>query len=133
MNDVQLHPVSDQVMHVDFLRVNKKTKIAVAVPVNFVNEDKCKGLKEKGVMNVIRYEVDLVVSATAIPDAIDIDITDFEIGDSIKISNLIRYCTYNFVERMYAKIFWRNTMYDVRPYHIDNSTEKLRGERIGQS
>lgn len=85
--DVQLHPVSDQVLHVDFLRVNKKTKITVAVPVNFTNQDKCAGLREKGILSVIRYDVDLVCSATDIPEAIDIDITDFEIGDSIKISH----------------------------------------------
>lgn len=87
--DVQLHPVSDQVLHVDFLRVNKKTKITVAVPVNFVNQEECKGLKEKGILSVIRYEVDLVCSATAIPEAIDIDMTDFDIGDSIKISHAV--------------------------------------------
>ena len=85
--DVQLHPVSDQVLHVDFLRVSDKTKITVAVPVNFTNQEKSPGIREKGILNVIRYDVDLVCKATAIPEAIDVDLSEFNIGDSVKISN----------------------------------------------
>ena len=85
--DVQLHPVSDQVLHVDFLRVSDKTKITVAVPVNFTNQEKRPGIKEKGILNVIRYDVDLVCRATNIPEAIDVDLSEFNIGDSVKISN----------------------------------------------
>jgi len=87
--DVQLHPVSDNVLHVDFLRVNDKTKLTVAVALNFINQDDCVGIKEKGILNVIRYDVDLVCKAIAIPDAIDVDLTKFEIGDSIKISDAV--------------------------------------------
>ena len=85
--DVQLHPVSDQVLHVDFLRVSDKTKITVAVPVNFTNQEQSPGIKEKGILNVIRYDVDLVCRATNIPEAIDVDLSEFNIGDSVKISN----------------------------------------------
>ena len=87
--DVQLHPVTDNVLHVDFLRVTDKTKITVAVPVNFLNQEKCKGILEKGVLNVIRYDVDLVCRAKNMPDAIDIDLTEFDIGDSVKISDAV--------------------------------------------
>lgn len=86
--DVQEHVIMGTVQHVDFLRVTPKTKIAVNVPVNFINEDKCPGLINKGVMNVIRFEVELVCQATNIPDNIDVDMTPFEIGDSIKISDV---------------------------------------------
>ena len=87
--DIQLHPVSDNVLHVDFLRVNDKTKLTVAVALNFTNQEACAGIKEKGILNVIRYEVDLVCKAVAIPEAIDVDLTKFEIGDSIKISDAV--------------------------------------------
>ena len=87
--DIQLHPVSDNVLHVDFLRVTDKTKLTVAVALNFINQEECAGIKEKGILNVIRYEVDLVCKAVNIPEAIDVDLTKFEIGDSIKMSDAV--------------------------------------------
>ncbi len=85
--DVQLHPVTDNVQHVDFLRVTDKTKITVAVTVNYINQEEAKFVAEKGVFNVNRYEVDINCKATAIPDEIVVDVKDFDIGDSIKISD----------------------------------------------
>lgn len=85
--DVQLHPVSDNVLHVDFLRVTDKTTVTVAVSVNFTNQEQSPGIKEKGVLNIIRYDVDIICQAKNIPDEIEVDISTFEIGDSIKISN----------------------------------------------
>ena len=87
--DVQIHPVKDSVEHVDFLRVTDKTKITVAVPVNFINQEECAGIKEKGILNVIRYDVDIDCRARSIPDEIEVDLTKFEIGDSIKISDAV--------------------------------------------
>ena len=86
--DVQLDPVTDQVIHVDFLRVTKKTKIAVQVPVHFINQDQCEGLQRKGVLNVVRHEVELMCSATHIPEFVELDMTGFVIGDSLKLSNV---------------------------------------------
>lgn len=85
--DVQLHPVSDNVLHVDFLRVTDKTTITVAVPVSFVNQEEAKYTEEKGILNINRYEVDIVCKAKNIPDEIVVDVTKFVIGDSIKISD----------------------------------------------
>ncbi|WP_169570156.1 50S ribosomal protein L25/general stress protein Ctc [Sneathiella limimaris] len=85
--DIQLHPVKDSPVHVDFLRVSAKSQIAVNVAVNFLNEDKCQGLIRGGVLNVVRHEVELMVSATAIPEAIEVDLSKFDIGDSIHISD----------------------------------------------
>lgn len=85
--DVQLHPVTDIVEHMDFLRVTSKTKIAVNIPVQFVNEDTCVGLDAGGILNVIRFDVELLCSATAIPDVLEVDIAAKAIGDSIKISD----------------------------------------------
>ena len=87
IRDIQLHPVSDNVEHADFLRVTAKTMIAVNVPVNFINEEHSPGIQEKGVLNVTRFEVELLCSAMAIPDQIDVDLTGKNYGDSIKISD----------------------------------------------
>ena len=85
--DVQLHPVTDVVEHVDFLRVNKKTKIAVMVPVQFINEDKSPSLDQKGTLNVVRHDVELLCSAMAIPDVIEVNVEGKEHGDAVKISD----------------------------------------------
>lgn len=87
--DIQLHPVTDKVQHVDFLRVTAKTKITVSVPVQFINEEKSPGIEdEKGILNVARYELDLTCKATAIPDFVEVDLDGAQIGDAIKLSNV---------------------------------------------
>lgn len=85
--DVQTHPVKDYVEHIDFLRVSPKTKIKVYVPVHFINEEESPGLKNKGSLNVVRYDVELVCQATDMPEFIEVDLTGFDMGDAIKISN----------------------------------------------
>ena len=84
--DLQLDPVRDFPLHVDFLRLGKGAKIAVEIPCNFFNEEESPGLKQGGVLNVVRYTLELVCPATAIPDAIDIDLTGLELGDGVHIS-----------------------------------------------
>jgi len=85
--DVQLHPVKENVLHVDFLRVTNKTKLTVAIPVSFVNQEGSPWQEEKGVLNIVRHEVDLVCQATAIPEEIEVDVSELNIGDSVKISD----------------------------------------------
>lgn len=85
--DVQLHPVTDNVQHIDFLRVTAKTKITVDVPVHFINEEKSPGLDEKGILNVVRYTVELRCSATHIPELIEVNLEGKEQGDSVNISD----------------------------------------------
>ena len=85
--DIQLHPVTDVVEHVDFLRVSAKTKIAVNVPVKFINEDKSPGLEDKGILNVTRYDVEVVCLATNIPDEIEVNLEGKEQGDAVKSSD----------------------------------------------
>ena len=84
--DVSLHPVSDRPEHVDFLRLSKDSKIEVAIPVVFVNQEDSPGLKKGGVLNVVRHELDLICEADKIPSEIEIDVTGKEVGDSIHIS-----------------------------------------------
>lgn len=82
--DVQLNPVTDIIEHVDFLRVNQKTKIAVMVPVNFINEEASPGMKEKGILAITRHDLEVVCKAVNIPDEIEVDLTGKEHGDSVK-------------------------------------------------
>jgi large subunit ribosomal protein L25 len=84
--DVAFHPVSERPLHVDFFRVDKDTKITIDVPVVFINEDKSPGLKRGGVLNVVRHEVELACDASHIPETLEIDVTGFDVGESIHIS-----------------------------------------------
>lgn len=84
--DVQYHPVTDRPIHVDFLRVAADTMVAVEVPVRFVNEEASPGLKRGGVLNIVRHEVELRCPAGQIPEELVVDLTGFEVGDSIHIS-----------------------------------------------
>jgi large subunit ribosomal protein L25 len=84
--DYQLDPVKDFLIHVDFLRVTGASRITVDVPVHFVNQESSPGLKRGGVLNIVRHEIELEVSATAIPEFIEVDLKDADIGDSIHIS-----------------------------------------------
>ncbi|MEQ8344338.1 MAG: 50S ribosomal protein L25/general stress protein Ctc [Sneathiellaceae bacterium] len=86
--DVQLDPVTDWPIHVDFLRVGASSRIQVDVPVHFLNHEKSPGLKRGGVLNVVRHELELYCPAMSIPHQIDIDLSKAEIGDSIHISSV---------------------------------------------
>jgi large subunit ribosomal protein L25 len=87
--DVAFDVVTDQPIHVDFLRISKNATVTVAVPVVFTNEDDAPGIKRAGgVLNVVRHEIELVVEASNIPTEITIDLTGREVGDSIHISDV---------------------------------------------
>ena len=82
---VDFHPVSSRPIHVDFLRIGEHTKVHVAVPVRFDNEDASPGLKRGGVLNVVQHELELVCDAANIPNEIHISLEGLEIGDSVHI------------------------------------------------
>lgn len=86
--EVQFHPVTDEAIHFDLMRVSADARITVAVPVRFLNEERSPGLKQGGVLNVVRHEVELVCPVDAIPEHIDIDLSHFTIGDSIHFSQV---------------------------------------------
>lgn len=86
--DVAFHPVSDRPLHADFLRLAKDATVHVNVPVAFVNEAASPGLKRGGVLNIVRHELELVCEADKIPDDIAIDVTGFDVGESIHISHV---------------------------------------------
>lgn len=86
--DIQLDPVRDFPLHVDFMRVSKSSRIDVNVAVHFVDEEKSPGLKRGGVLNIVRHEVELSCPADAIPERIEISVDGLDIGDAIHISSV---------------------------------------------
>jgi len=84
--DVEFHPVTDRPLHADFLRVSEHAKVHVNVPVSFANEEKSPGLKRGGVLNVVRHELELVCDAAEIPDQVVVDMSGYDVGDSVHIS-----------------------------------------------
>lgn len=86
--DAQRHPVSELLEHVDFMRVDPKTRIRVAVPVKFVNSDKSPGIKRGGVLNIVMHSIELWAAATNIPAAVLLDLTGLEINDGIHSASI---------------------------------------------
>lgn len=86
--DIQVDPVKDLPMHVDFMRVSAKTRVTVNVPVRFLNDETSPGLKAGGVLNVVRHEIEVIAPATAIPEALEVDLADAQMDDSLKISSV---------------------------------------------
>lgn len=84
--EIQLDPVRDFLIHVDFLRVSKSSRLDVEISVHFVDEEKSPGLKRGGTLNIVRHEVELSCPADSIPEQIEISLEGYDIGDSIHIS-----------------------------------------------
>src|SRR4051794_36774004 len=85
---VDFHPVTSRPIHVDFLRIGEHTKVHVAVPMRFDNEEASPGLKRGGVLNVVIHELELVCDAAHIPNEIHISLAGLEIGDSVHIGQV---------------------------------------------
>ena len=85
---VQLDPVRDFPIHVDFMRVSKDALVTVEVPVHFLNDAASPGLKRGGVLNVVRHTIPVRCPADKIPDHFDVDLTGLEIGDSVHICEI---------------------------------------------
>lgn len=86
--DVQRHVVKDLPTHVDFMRLKRTTKINLFINVEVTGEEESPGLKKGGVLSLVRPEVELVVTASDIPESITVDVSELEIGDSATISNV---------------------------------------------
>jgi large subunit ribosomal protein L25 len=84
--EVQVDPVTDRPVHVDFMRLGEGAKIRLAIPVHFRNHADSPGLKKGGVLNIVRHEVDLLCPAESIPDEIVVDLAGLDIHDSVHIS-----------------------------------------------
>ena len=86
--DVAYHVVSEEPIHIDFMRVVSGKKIVLEIPVKFINHPDSPGLKRGGVLNIVRRAVELKCPAESIPDDITIDLTGTDIGTSLKISSV---------------------------------------------
>src|SRR5690349_5782707 len=86
--DVHFDPVFDKVLHADFQRVNKDSKIHVNVPVVVKNEGASPGLKRGGVLNLVRHEIEFLCSPDNIPQQVVVDIAGLDIGGSVHISSV---------------------------------------------
>ena len=86
--EVKYHILSDEPIHVDFLRILPGVKIKIEVPVNFINHEKSPGLKRGGVLNIVRRKVELNCPSEKIPENLTIDLEGVDIGESFKISSI---------------------------------------------
>ena len=86
--DVQVHPVKDHPIHLDLMRVSRKTRTNVEIPVQFINDEECPGLKAGGVLNIVRHTIEVIAPAMEIPEKFELDLTDLEVGDVIHVSKI---------------------------------------------
>ncbi len=81
-------PITDEPIHIDFLRIVKGSKVVLEIPVKFINNEKSPGLKRGGVLNIVRRKVELKCPSENIPTELIVDLDNLEIGASIKISSI---------------------------------------------
>ena len=86
--DVQINPVTDIPIHVDFMRLATGAEVRVNVRAVFINEEECPGIKRGGLINVVRHTIEMVCRVDSIPEAIECDLEGMEIGDSVHISDV---------------------------------------------
>lgn len=90
VKDMQRHPAKPVIMHVDFQRVSKDVAIHVNVPLHFINEDECKGIKEQGgVVSHNMTDVEISCLPGDLPESIDVDMTNVEIDQIVHLSDLV--------------------------------------------
>ena len=86
--DVQFNPVSDRIEHIDFMRISAKTKVTVHVPIHFVNQEECPGIKLKGILNIVHHDLSLRCPATAVPEYLEVDLSKAELGTALHLSDI---------------------------------------------
>ena len=86
--DIAYDPVSDEPIHIDFMRIAKGSTLVLEIPIKFINHDKSPGLKKGGVLNTVRRKVELKCPAENIPNEIVVDLDKTEINASLKISSV---------------------------------------------
>ena len=86
--EVSYDTLTDDPIHIDFLRIVKGAKIIIEIPVRFINNEKSPGLKRGGVLNIVRRKVELKCATESVPNELVVDLDGLEIGTSIKISSI---------------------------------------------
>ena len=89
VKEIQRHPATQRVLHADLMRVDPDTKISISVPVRFINEDSCVGVKmHGGVVSHLINDIDITCLASNLPEYLEVDVENLDIGDSIFLSAL---------------------------------------------
>ena len=131
VKSIQRHKVKNFPIHVDFQRVDDKTRIIVSIPIEFINQELCPGLKQGGVLNVVRRELELSCLANNIPEKFEINLEGKQIGDDIRLSSI------ELSEGMKPTILGRDFMLstiqapkveEVETKTEDEATEEVTGE-----
>ena len=89
VKELQRHPATQRVLHADLQRVNPDTKISISVPVRFLNEDNCKGVKmHGGAISRLINNIDITCLASNLPEYLEVDVAELDVGDSVFLSAL---------------------------------------------
>lgn len=88
VRDVQMHPVKNLPLHIDLMEVSKDSRIHLQIPLKFLHEEKAPGLKKGGVLNIVHHSVDVHCSPDTIPDHLEIDLAEADIGFTVHFSDL---------------------------------------------
>jgi large subunit ribosomal protein L25 len=86
--DINFHPLNNEPIHIDFQKIKPGTKVTVNIPVKFINNENCPGLKMGGVLNIVRRKIELRCAAENIPAEIIVDLANKEMNESIHISSV---------------------------------------------
>ncbi len=89
LKDIQRHPAKPRVLHMDFLRVDETHKVKMHVPVHFINEDKCEGVKSGGIITHAMVDVEVSCLPSALPEYLEVDLLELGVGDSVHLSDLV--------------------------------------------
>ncbi|WP_237064000.1 50S ribosomal protein L25/general stress protein Ctc [Microbulbifer zhoushanensis] len=88
LRDLQRHPAQQILLHADFQRVSANTKVHLKVPLHFLNEDSCKGVKAGGIVSHTLTELDISAPASKLPEFIEVDLADLELDQTVHISDI---------------------------------------------
>ena len=90
VKDLQRHPYKPDILHIDFQRIDEKQKITMRVPLHFINEQQCVGVKSGGgVISRIMTELEISCLPGDLPEYIDVDMADLELGDTVHLSDIV--------------------------------------------
>ena len=86
--EIQTDPLNDKPIHIDFLRVTAESKINISIPIIFINENESPGLISGGVLNIVRRKIDLICKINNIPEKLEANLKDLELGSVVHMSDI---------------------------------------------
>lgn len=86
--DIQVHPVTDAPLHIDFQRVSTSSTLKLFIPITFINEEKCPGLKKGGALNIVHHSLEVICPAIGIPEKIIVDLAKIDLNQAIHLTAL---------------------------------------------